>query len=432
MSEESAPERKRYRLGDKVIRARETDLRAKGKDRWDYFDNIVDGLAIRISKSGVKSWVLWYRVDGRQVRDTFARYPLVSVADARQRAKDKLEAVQAGKDPRHEKARQQAQEAKRRAETFGEVAKTYKSGHLAKIKTGDELWQRVEDDLLPEWRDLPIRDIGRGAVMALLDRVERDKGIYARNRRLALIRHILNFALDRELVDANVATRIKLLPEPERQRLLTDAELVEVWRASDRLGEAFGRFTKALILTGQRRREVSDMARAEVDFDADLWVIPTARMKAGVAHAVPLAPSVKDLIEGAPVLENAKTYIFTTGRRDDAPISGFNKLKEQLDRFILEARQEDDPEAKPMPDWRLHDLRRTFRSGLSKLRIPPHIAERCIAHLPEGIQRVYDVHEYDDEKRHAFEAWANYVARLIQPAGNVTPIDDARGKRAKG
>ena len=84
-----------------------------------------------------------------------------------------------------------------------------------------------------------------------------------------------------------------------------------------------------------------------------------------------------------------------------------------------------------MPDWRLHDLRRTFRSGLSKLRIAPHIAERCIAHIPGGIARVYDVHEYEDEKRHAFEAWANYVARLVQPAGNVTTIDKARRKRAK-
>ncbi|WP_374376416.1 tyrosine-type recombinase/integrase, partial [Dongia sp.] len=271
--------------------------------RAEYFEIGFPAFGIRVSASGVASWFVFYRIDGKQVRDAIGRYPVLSLADAREEAARRLRLVDKGIDPRQEKARQKAQEAKRRAETFGEVAKSYKAGHLDKIKSGGILWERVEIDLLPAWRDLPIRDLTRGAVATLLDKVEVTRGIYARNRRLALIRHMLNFALDRELVDANVAARLKMLPEPDRQRILTDGELVEVWRAADQLADAFGRFTKLLILTGQRRREVSDMPRAEVDLDADLWIIAADRMKAGVAHAVPLAPQVKALIEDAPVIE---------------------------------------------------------------------------------------------------------------------------------
>jgi integrase len=373
---------------------------------------------------------VFYRIDGQQIRDVIGRYPAKKLGEARQAARDKLDLVERGKDPRTEASRLRAQEAQRRAETFAKVADQYHTGHLAKLTSGEELWQRVQDDLLPAWRDLPIRDIRRGAVMTLLDSIERDKGVYARNRRLALIRHMFNYALDRELVDANPAARIPMLEEAKRQRILTDAELVEVWNASDLLDDAFRRFTRELILLGQRRNEVAGMAWPEIEEAKAEWLIAAERMKHRSPHLVPLPASALLLIGSRPQ-DNPATYVFSTGRRGDAPISGFNKLKLQLDKHILAARRKTDPEAKPMAAWRLHDLRRTFRSGLSRLRIPPHIAERVIAHLPPGIERTYDVHEYVDEKRNAIEAWASYVDQLVNPKPKITPLEQARQKRAK-
>jgi integrase len=410
------------KLTDRTLKA----LKPLVTGRVDYFDSVLPAFGIRLSATGAASWFVFYRVDGSQVRDIIGRYPAKGLAEAREEARGKLRLVERGRDPRQEDARQRAAEAKRRAETFGTVADEYHEGHLAKLASGEELWQRVTDDLLPAWQNTPIRDIGRGDVMALLDRIEKAKGIYARNRRLALIRHLLNFALDRERVDANVAARIKLLEEPDRDRILTDAELAEVWHASGKLADAFQRFTRMLIATGQRRREVGEMAWPEVDEAEKLWTIPAARMKARELHEVPLSGLSMTLLKPAErdgeTSAERGTYIFSTGRGGDRPISGFNKLKLQLDRHILTARQVANPKAKPLPDWRLHDIRRTVRSGLARLQIPPHVAERVLAHVPGGIERVYDLHQYREEKRRALEAWVQHIERITNPQNNVVEL----------
>src|SRR5262249_25330299 len=189
------------KLTDRTLKA----LKPPSSGRIDYFDSILPAFGLRLSSTGAASWFLFYRVDGRQVRDIIGRYPAKGLAEARQEARGKLDLVNHGRDPRQEDARQRAAEAKRRAETFGAVADLYHEGHLSKLASGEELWLRAQDDLLPAWQATPIRDVTRGAVMALLDRIEKGKGIYARNRRLALIRSMLNFALHRELLYAKAS-----------------------------------------------------------------------------------------------------------------------------------------------------------------------------------------------------------------------------------
>lgn len=418
----------RQKLTDLTVKS----LAAKpGKLRTDHFDELLPGFGIRVSPAGACSWFVFYRVDGKLIRDIFARYPAKGLAIARGEARRRLDLVGRGIDPRQEEARQRAREARRRAETVKAVADSYKTAHLAKLKRGDELWSAIEADLLPAWGDTPIRDIGRGDVMRLLDRIETEKGIYARNRRLALIRHLFNFALDRELVDVNPAARIKMLAETARERVLSDAELVEVWRAAGLLTAPGGALVRMLVLTGQRRGEVAQTTWPEIDESDALWTIAAKRMKAGLVHEVPLAPAALALLQDLPKGADRKTYVFASPHRKDAPIGGFNVLKEDLDRHILEARQKLDPGAKPMADWRLHDLRRTMRSGLSKLRIPSEIAERCISHVPGGIRRVYDRYEFRAEKRHALEVWAAYVGSLVNPTPKVTSIERARQRRRK-
>jgi integrase len=400
----------RLKLTDRGVKA----LKLPVKGRVDYFDLVLPAFGLRLSETGAATWFVYYRIDGKQVRDTIGRYPAKGLAEAREEARGKLRLVERHRDPRQEEARQRVAEAKRRAETFASVADAYHEGHLAKLTSGEELWQRVQDDLLPAWQAMPIRDIGRGAVMSLLDKIEKAKGVYARNRRLALIRSLFNFALDRELVEANVAARIKMLDEPDRDRTLTDAELAEVWHAAGKLGDAFGRYTRMLIATGQRRNEVAGMAWSEIAEAEKLWTIPAERMKARQLHEVPLPDPTLSLLEAETSDETAErgTYVFSTGRRGDRPVAGFNKLKLQLDGHILKARREADPKAKAMPDWRLHDIRRTVRSGLARLGTRPDVAERVLAHVPGGVEATYDRHEYRDQKRRALEAWAAHIERI--------------------
>lgn len=409
---------KRQRLTDRKI----ASLKALGNKRTDFYDDIVTGLAIRISPNGAKSWSLHYRLDGRIVRDTLGKYPAKGLAKARQEAQDRLAVLAQGRDPRQEDARRDAAEAKRRADTFEVVAGQYKKAKLSKLRSGDEQWAAIERDFMPNWRNTPLKDIGRAAVLARLDEIEAEFGPYARNRRASLICALLNFALDRELIESNPAARIEHVGEVERDRVLTDAELVEIWHAAGKLQQPYGPLVRMLLLTGQRRSEISDMQNPELDRETGLLTIAAGRMKAKVAHEVPLPPAALALLDDLPEYAEPKVHIFASLRRQDSPVNAFSQIKGELDKLILAARLEKDPKAQPMSPWRFHDLRRTMRSGLSRLRIPRDISERVIAHTPGGVEKIYDRHEFREEKRQALEAWANYVSNLLTPKSNVTTI----------
>jgi len=133
------------KLTDRTLKA----LKPPSSGRVDHFDRILPSFGIRLSSTGAASWFVYYRVDGQQVRDIIGRYPAKGLAEAREEARSKLRLVERGRDPRQEDARQRASEAKRRAETFGAVADQYHAAHLSKLASGEELWLRVQGDLLP-------------------------------------------------------------------------------------------------------------------------------------------------------------------------------------------------------------------------------------------------------------------------------------------
>jgi integrase len=182
--------------------------------------------------------------------------------------------------------------------------------------------------------------------------------------------------------------------------VLNDGELAAVWRSTVALPYPAGPFARLLILTGQRLREVAEMAWAEVELDKALWTIPADRMKGDAAHVVPLSQDVVAILESLPRWTGPFVFSTTGGER---PIANFSGIKEKLDALMTGV----DP-------WRFHDLRRTMRTGLSALPIPSNICELAIGHAQPGLHRVYDRHSYRDEKRRAFELWAAKLASIIE------------------
>jgi integrase len=152
------------------------------------------------------------------------------------------------------------------------------------------------------------------------------------------------------------------------------------------------------------------MSRGEVS--GSEWAIPANRYKTGLEHVVPLSALAKRVLDLDEVRKTGRNFVFTTdGKR---PISGFSKLKVGFDK------------ACGVTGWTLHDLRRTARSLMSRAGVASDHAERCLGHVMGGIRGVDDRHEYLNEKRHAFEALASLIERILDPKANVTPLRDKR------
>jgi integrase len=160
------------------------------------------------------------------------------------------------------------------------------------------------------------------------------------------------------------------------------------------------------------------MRRGEVS--GDEWTIPQERYKTGLELVVPLSAAAQAVLDKVPKVGKSG-YVFTTDGKH--AIAGFSKFKRAFGVKVLAELRKQDPEAKPLPNWTLHDLRRTARSLMSRAGVPADHAERCLGHVLPGIRGTYDRHEYLPEKRRAFEALGALLARIVNPpAVNVVPI----------
>ncbi len=119
-----------------------------------------------------------------------------------------------------------------------------------------------------------------------------------------------------------------------------------------------------------------------------------------------MADAAVDILENLPRFADGD-FVFTTtaGRR---PVGGFSKVKARTDHMLLE-------QDTAIENWRVHDLRRTARTGMARLGVPEIVSERVLNHLPQGLGKIYNVHEYLDEKRDALARWAQEVQNITEP-----------------
>jgi integrase len=197
--------------------------------------------------------------------------------------------------------------------------------------------------------------------------------------------------------------------ERARDRTLADHEIRVVWKVAENQG-TFGRLVRFILLTAARRTEAAGMVWAEID-GAD-WLLPAARNKTKANLVRPLSAAAS-----AALPERTGSYVFSNDGKTQ--ISGFSKFKKKFDAAVLRELKKQDPEAAPLPNWCLHDLRRSARSLMSRAHVPPHHAERCLGHTLKGVEGVYDHHDYRPEMKKAYEALAALIERIMNP-----PADD--------
>ena len=140
-------------------------------------------------------------------------------------------------------------------------------------------------------------------------------------------------------------------------------------------------------------------------------------------HLVPMSAALREVIASVPRIKNGP-FLFSL-KAGKAPIAMTGPIKADLDMRMLRTlramarRRGEDHQAVDLPGWVNHDLRRVVRSGLSALRIPHNVAEAILAHRPPGIVGTYNLHEYEDEKAEALEAWAQRLNPIVSPPAKV-------------
>ncbi|WP_246550510.1 tyrosine-type recombinase/integrase [Bradyrhizobium liaoningense] len=366
----------------------------------EYFDDVakggVQGLILRHSHGGARTWACMYYEEGKSRTIKLGRYPVLTLAEARDAARKFLQ------DP------QEAIEQRTPSDSFDKVVLDFIALNVKKrqLRSAKVIEQRIAKHLTPEFKGREFASIRRRDLSRLLDKIELENGAAMADAVLGIFRQIANWVESRdEDYRSPVGKKMRRSDSKPRDRVLSDDELRAFWWATGELG-TFGALARTLLLLGQRRQKVALMKWT--DLRGDVWHLATAtREKANVGR-IKLPRMVLDIIETQPRL-NHNPYVFAGSRKSGA-FNAFGQFAIALDRKMREKLPD-------MPEFTIHDLRRTNRTRLSRIGIDREVAERCLGHIVGNqIERTYARHDFFDEMTRAFQALADHVRDLVAPA----------------
>lgn len=430
----------RIALTDRGVKALKPSPEGKS---YEVMDAVVPGLGVRVSLGGKRTFVLVRRFPGSDnpTRRAMGEYGALTLEQARTRARQWLELIQRGKDPAAEEAVQRAKEARKREVLISSVVEDFAREKLAGERKGQEVARDLRRDLVGPLGNIPITEVTRSEIRALVKAKAKYAPAQARNV-LGATKRFFSWAVDEEVYGLEVSPcadlkALKIIgAKPKRERDLSDDEIFVFWRAARRLPQPYAAAYQILLLNGLRLNEVADSAKPEFDFQNRIWTIPPSRMKGrndrARAHIVPLTQASLELLAALPEPKAGPFLVSTTGGRSPAWIG--DKIKRRLDAAMLRSlralarKRGQDHSQISLPHWVNHDLRRTVRTNLSKLRdargarIDEDVKEALLAHAKPGLKGIYDRYEYLDEKQEALELWAKRICTIVRadlPPANV-------------
>jgi integrase len=438
------------------------NLKATGKPR-EIADGGARGLYLWIGASGIRSFVVRYRYQGKPQKLTLGRWippedrrneakaepqagDPMSLASARKLAADTMLQLNRGLDPGAAKREEKQAKQQAEANTFRAVAERYftevcgmrveADGSVTfnrdRKRSAPKQWRTLKRQVFPTLGNKPLDAITKADIREWLDKLAKGKlrndegqiiegGPVAANCALATVRLIFLWREDQS--DDYRAPSFRGLKRDQagpRERVLNDDELRIVWRVASEADTPFNCLVRFLLLTASRRTEASAMRHSEVtgivynreerdgrttETKATVWALPGERSKTGKEVVRPLSKAAIEVLDALPKVEGCK-FLFTTD--GETSLSAYSHFKRQFDA-----------KTGPLPHWQLHDLRRTARSLLSRAGISPDHASHCLGHTIDGIRKVYDRYDFLAEKAEAFEALASLIERIVTPTDNV-------------
>src|SRR5262244_757365 len=357
-----------------------------------YWDSGCPGFGVKVTPSGRKVFVVLYRIGGagsKLRKYTIGPYGRVTLHQARVAAQKVFAAKLEGRDPAAEK-----REAKRRivADRVEDVLEAFIAQRLSQNRSGAEISRLLRREVGKPWAGRSIHEIGKRDVVEVISAIEQRGAPAAANKTLKSIKTFLRWCVGRAILDQSPAEGVPLpAREVARDRVLNDQELAQVILAARKIGGSYGGIVELLALTGQRREEVARLRWEELDLARRVWTLPKSRTKNAKAHVVHLSEQAMAVLKRAG--QRGPYVLSLLGTK---PFQEFSRAKRRVDQLS------------GVTGWRLHDLRRTCVSGMARLGVAPHVADKILNHQSgtiSGVAAVYQRHEFLAERKEALERW---------------------------
>ena len=393
------------RLTDSTV----ATITAPASSRLEVADAACPGLWLRVTPDNAKTFAIRYRINGRPARYTIGRYPSVDLKKARAMAHDLLDKVRDGGDPRHRKSDAVTIDkfltveylVEMYLETLGRRnrGRKLKPSHVAEVK------RRFTSEVIPVIGARPFSSIGRDAILRLLERIE-ERAPRVAGHVFYDLRVFYKWALQQGHVGSSPMDGLEPPAKPEpRERVLKPAEIKRIWITCSSALTAYNTIMRLLLLTGQRRGEVTGASWFEFDLEAGLWTIPKQRTKNGREHRLPLSQATLQILAVWRATQTpGADKLFPSKGPERESFSGFSRCKRRLDNQA------------GVSGWTVHDLRRTAATSMAEMAIAPHVIERILNHASgtmTPIARVYNRATYEAEMREALERWAHKLNPTI-------------------
>jgi integrase len=366
------------------------------------WDDALPSFGCRIYPSGKKAFVFAYRYAGRKRLMVLGRYGLLTVDQARKKAKKLGVAVSDGVDP------MQLKREELHGNTVSDLCEYYLEQHAKKKKKSwKEDQRRIQRYVKPALGKHLVKTLARVDVAQQHRRIGTNSP-YEANRILALLSVMFEFAINqgfREESAGNPAKRIEKWPEQKRDRWATREELSQLVEAINQEKSIYVRGALWMyLLTGARKSEVLTMRWTDLDLSRGTWRQPET--KAGRTHYLSLSPPVVQLLREIPKQEG-NPYVIC-GHKESAHLVNIDKAWRRVRKSA------------GVEDLRLHDLRRTVGSWLAQSGNSLHLIGRVLGHSNASTTQIY-AHFAEDHVRMALDKHAQNVLSVVgRPNGFIS------------
>jgi integrase len=345
-----------------------------------HFDPSTPAFGMRVGKNR-RTWIVQRGTDRRIIR--VGHYPAMTLAEARQKGKQLLSSTQLN----HERV------------TFQQAYDLFKQVHVAakKPRTQEDYERVLKRHYLPVLATKRLDAVTSHMVDGITDALMHTPS--ERIHAIAVGKTFFKFCIRRRFIDRSPLEAVQLPRPKHRKRILTDEELKTVWRAAEEFGGPYGALVRLIILTGMRRKECAALEHTWVQ--PDRITLPGHITKNSKEFCFPIGPTAQRILAGLKTNWHLLLPTYPTG---PLPFNTFSVTKPEFD------------ETHSVRNYTLHDLRRTYRSTLPRLKVAPHIAERLVNHTSARteLEEIYDHYQYWDEQVEAVQKYDNWLSSLLK------------------